>query len=128
MIPSPGGTTQFPPRFFRNETSPPVPASSWKNAKPTVPLLLAGGIREHLRFLISQLTLSPAPRPTDTLVPLGPSSKVVGDSVHSSRPHQRVHVIVPDRPPGWQEASFRNRPMYLKWNLTLACKQVICKK
>jgi len=44
----------------------PVP----EKTKPTWPALLAGGVREHLRFLVSQLTLPPAPRPADILVPL----------------------------------------------------------
>jgi hypothetical protein len=34
-----------------------------------MPAFLAGGIREHLRFLISQLTLSPALSPALSLVP-----------------------------------------------------------
>src|ERR1035441_1201780 len=40
-----------------------------KKTKPTLPVSLAGGIREHLRFLISQLTRPPTVKP-GTLVPL----------------------------------------------------------
>src|ERR1700732_977390 len=45
---------------------------------------LAGGIRERSLFLISQLTLSPAPNPTEILIPAiltdSPETRSVGRS------------------------------------------------
>src|SRR5438270_114792 len=51
-----------------------MPSRSRKT-KPTLPAFLAGGIRERFRFLICQLTLSPAPRRTHLFVPRNSKTK-----------------------------------------------------